>query len=184
MSVAVPPLKVVGMLDVAELSFEDRIQQSVEGPAPRCIEELRSRASEVFWCMMGQPRAYMELVQPIGSMPPYVRGTYRVYKYAARGIRADHEAALVEGLWQHLKGFHKYLQGRIGGVDQFPLFWRIVPSIEERENVEYETGFDANGSPVPGVTGPQVIARMRLWVPGVWGAEQQTPYPAELIYVS
>lgn len=173
------------MLDSADVSYEEAIAACVSGPAPRTITDLHARVSDMFHCMVGPPRAYIEIPVAVpGYTTSYVRGVYHVFKYAARGRREDFESHLCGRLWAHLVEAHKELTRRMGNVDKFLLFWRAVPRIEEYEGVYSPAGRDANGSETPEVSGPVVAARMRLWVPGLWAGEHQHPYPMEPEYVS
>jgi hypothetical protein len=171
-------LKVVTMNPYDDL--ESRLVATVTGPAPRDVASLIDGASVLFYCMLGIPRAYMQI--PVHGAPiQMVRGIYHTYKYAARGSRTDFESALCAAIWTDLTNFYKAMQQKFGGPEQHPLFWRQLPHIEEYDIPA--AGYDANGSPVEGPTQKVVAIRMRVWVPGLWSTEPQSPYPAEPVYV-
>jgi len=143
---------------------------ALTGPAPRTIADLHAEVSMIFHCMVGQPRAYMEI--PLTGLRLHVRGVYRTYRWIAKGSRPDFEATLCEFAWRQLVAFHQRLQAVTGGMEQFPLFWRSVPSIEEVTEGDHVVGTDANGSPVTEYLKARVGLRMRLWVPGLWEVER------------
>lgn len=140
------------------------VPEQLQYRTPRTVRELVEYLAltgdpyDMFHCMQGVPRAYMEI--PSGS--PHlmcIRGVYVTLGYWTNGSRQDCEAMLVSTIWDVFVTARAILrQSDWGGL----LFWRRMPEITE-EN--YPEGVDANGSPVPG--GLRTKLTCRVWIPGV-----------------
>lgn len=115
--------------------------------SPPTLQHLMSWINAKFHCVMGPPRAYLEV--PLDNYSSVKeRWTYVTYKVQARGHRSDVERELL----RHFKGvLANSLEGlELRGFDLPLLLWRRIPTIEEARDAE----------------GPVTSLYARLFIPG------------------
>jgi hypothetical protein len=122
---------------------------------PRTVRELveyLALTAEPHWmyhCMQGQPRAYMEIWSDDGKAK--ILGKFVTLAYWSGGRREDVEARLVSTMWDVFVAARDEFAAK--HCDHPLLFWRRMPAIEERHDIE--TGIW------------RTFLTCRVWVPGV-----------------
>lgn len=142
------------------------VDGSLAARVPRSIPEFHESLTQLFHCMQGVPRAYMEIAAP----PPYppgsvLRGVYSTLRFAVRAAAHDDTIAMLVGaIWHEVVGYRRHYDELHRGSCPL-LFWRMVPHVDEFPAIP--DGYDGNGAPVAGRATPVTVISCRLWVPGV-----------------
>lgn len=99
---------------------------------PQTFDELimlieDHRDSNMFYPLMGMPRAYMEVPTGLEGVP-YFRWIYQVLRFGMRGTREETEGPLAAHFWEIFVALRKEYEFKYPESDPI-LLWRRLPEI-------------------------------------------------------
>lgn len=140
------------------------------------VMQITAQDCRMFFPMVGQPRAFMEVPYLTGKPDPYdpsrpeigmERWVYRVFIWRAKGTRSETESLLCEAAWKHFVDMRK--QFAIFFDDAEPLIvWRRQPEFQEIPAQRPSPCFEHNKKRCKKCAhGPLSAINMRFAIPGL-----------------
>lgn len=142
------------------------------------IMQIEARDCNMFFPMIGQPRAFMEIPYLTGKPDPYdpskpgigiERWVYRVFIWRARGTRSETEKFLCEATWKSFVDMRKQYATFFGDEAEPLIIWRRTPELQEiPQRSEFSPCFEHNEESCEKcVHGPITAINMRFAIPGL-----------------